>query len=408
VTTTRFPRESRTAALLVGAPIAVWDRLSSMSIRTRSAALALVVVLGSVRCTTFGSSEVPLDASAASPDGSASPAIDSGLADGGGREDAEIAACPGVTVGKKAPCAGPCPVEEIAALPTDVYPFAFAATADAFYWVEHATGNAMAGAGDRGVLKRRRHDGMGGVETVLTNIDKAPRYAAIAGGAIWLVRDPAFSERVLRVPLDCSAACAGARELGNQRTFHSIAAFGQGVAVGANDEVFAFDSMGNPLPSIPLSDLGPDGDLASLDGRLVAGTSRRESPFLELLGPAEQLRLPTTLPDGPGAPKAVTEVAADCTGVWAIQLFDTGHLLARAIRGGPPSAYALAGKSLPSALEADSTHAYLAIPNAGGLYRTDGTKLTELARGNVWSVAVAAEWVYFDDHTSRKILRRPK
>lgn len=384
------------------------------SVGIRSAVLLLLAV-GAVHCTTFGASEDPaVDAGTDLPDalvssGDASrPGFDATALDASTR-DAEVTVCPGVTAGKLAPCVGPCGSEEIAALPANVYPFAFAATADAFFWVEHSAGNASNGTGDSGALKRRRHDGVGGVETVLANITKAPRYAAVAGGAIWLVRDPAFSERVLRVPLDCPAPCTAARELGDQRPFHSVTSFGQGVAVGAEDEILVFDGTGNLLPPLPLADLGPEGDLTSLDGRLVAGTSRRSSPFLEVLAATDRLELPKTLPNGTGSPRAVTDVAADCTGVWAIQTFDNGHLLVRAARGASPTVYSLADKFLPFALEADSTHAYLGIPNAGGgLYRTEGPKLVEVTTGDVWSVAVGTDWVYFDDHTSRKIRRRTK
>lgn len=370
-------------------------------------------------CSSFSGADTPTkdDAGIATPDAGTSETTDGAAADATTSDGAVMgAACP--------PPAGPATLGnnmvELAAPPsTDVeYPFQIATDADHVYWTAQWTTKAAitldAGAsiqpynGGATTTRIHRQSKTPADQNADTLVEDEPRIEAIArdGAYLYWGTSDGSNGVLRRVPADCIAPCAGVTTVGDsiperiQRIY--VAAPGVLALLGASQSSYVYnDATGRITP------IGTTGTYPSL-------AVRTDDAFLGYgLGP--ELRTATSLsttpasspftefPDSGGGNVGASALATDCTNLYA---YGADHQIWRLDLTAPTPQLSkwldpqVAGGT---ELAADSRYLYLSAYNAGGVFAFDKTsgQKASIASGNVWSLHVDADGVYWGEHDQR-------
>ena len=317
---------------------------------------------------------------------------------------ADIAACPA----SQGPTCLPSCARRTLHTPTvpAAYPFAITTDAQYVYWVEQTTppgdgGPSLAynGGADGRVLRVAKAGGA--TEILATDQPRAVAIAVDRGFVYWASHVPNQST-VWRVNVDCAAAgCPPPVSVAvgppGERIDQLVrAAEGVLFLKGGGGSAFR-------LPAGPAQVLAPVGSATGEFAALSVATDAvyetgRTHPFVERIGidGTSGLGLPIVPRDG-GDPGFINSTS-DCTNVWGV--WGPGTKLYRFAPDGAVSALGTARNHGAYGMRADATFVYVAAENAGGVFAIDKTtgNETSLYAGNVWSVAVDTDGVYWGEH----------
>ena len=371
----------------------------------RAVKTAFLVVVVSA-CTTFGGGDAP------SPDGGsitdADPTVDATTSPDASPADAADAEAPSrcalVPRGTTSPCVS-CETEEVATLGA-MYAFGLAVDTSHVYWIEQADRDGKSA----GVVKRKELGKSLPAELVTDKaLPEAPRHLVLTDLDVWVAGEPSTTAKVRRFPKTCAGNCTTQIVTTEQHKVLAMTRVGGDVAFLSPDAVRFGGGSEIPLQT-PLGALG--GGIGGFDRTDVALV--REVNAGDPTVPVQLMRAPTSFPlaglhpvANTGRSRGASLVVGDCDGLWAIQHFESATAL---VRTGPgmstPRIVDTGGTTF--GLDADTTHAYFARPNAGGLFRADvatGTVSSLVGAKDVWSVVVTNEWIYYDEHPQGRTAR---
>lgn len=366
-------------------------------------AVFLAVVVSA--CTSFGSEgDAPaIDAGPGADAGSSVDAAELPDAPPPAPDAAEAEAptrCTLVPRGTVTPCTT-CETEPVALLGTK-YAFGLAVDTSHVYWIEQDDRDGKSA----GVVKRKELGKSLPAELVTDKaLPEAPRHLVLTDLDVWVAGDPSTTAKVKRFPKNCANTCAVQNVTEPQHRVLSMTRVGGDVAF-LTPEAVRFGSGSEISLPTPLGGLG--GGIGGFDKTAVAFV--REVNPGDPTSPLQLFRSPppSSFPlvdkhpvANTGRSRGASLVVGDCDGLWAIQHFESATGLVRTGPGvSPPRVVDTGGTTF--ALDADTTHAYFARPDAqGGLFRADvgsGTVMPIVASKDVWSVVVTNEWVYYDEH----------
>lgn len=364
-------------------------------------------------CTTYGGRD---DADAGPP----LPPLDAETTLDAAPSDASPAdagpPCTGVARGTASPCTS-CKVTPIHTIPApdggagdasaQAGPFTFGVAVDAayVYWIEQSGGSApYDGVGARAVLKRKAHGALANApaETMSNAFSVPYTRVAVTEHFVWLASGSRSGE-IVRVSKCASAPCQSSPVATPTTRVGGLVAFRDAVVVAADGAITTY-TEGDSSSSTTVR-VGVNG-LAHWQGGHVY-TSEGSGPGLVEGTSTTPLGLLQTDPTAPAYPAyGANGVAASCDTVWARQIFreltDAGAIFHAAIvRATPGAAKGFAFQRLVFAMQADATHAYLALPDKGGLARVDRDAdgaFVAVPSVSPWSLAITDDAVYFDDH----------
>ena len=379
---------------------AFWMTLASLSLASVGAA-----------CGSFGTAPPP-DASTPDADGGNVSSPDAApLPDGSLPPPAEDGrACTKIT-GPSAPCVD-CAREPLLSLmpasSDEPGPFVFGLAVDktTLYWLEQSGPNAYDGAGTTTLVRAKPLGApLSEVPRTIARVVSAYTRIVVTPTALWLA-STSQATQVGKIEKSCSTNCTP-KLMGMTRVASSVTAYDGGLALGDAAGFYHYVDDGN-ITSI----LVPAG-VSSLTrwGAGLAYVSEGTSASNTVVIP-DGVGLPLLSAD-PNAEKyplyGASHIAASCgEPLWARQTFrqlvDSGARFHSAIVQVNGQSFAF--DELTFAMMADTTHAYLGLPNGGGVRRVGKGDLVAkpvVSGVSAWSLALDDTYVYFDDHgTDRK------